>query len=148
MSSVAAAELQLASVVLRCCCNQHSSSCHVSSHSNLARPDFCFYHHLTTPSLPFLLLLPTPGVEHLLRNVKDATISTLASDVSAKLQALKGLKSRLADVQVRTVGGCVFCVLYKWDWVGRQLWMCFHTAMLCESGLGHSVAVYACQALN
>lgn len=39
-------------------------------------------------------------MEHLLRNVKDATISTLASDVSAKLQALKGLKSRLADVQV------------------------------------------------
>eukprot|EP00878_Enallax_costatus_P018223 GHUV01019176.1.p1 GENE.GHUV01019176.1~~GHUV01019176.1.p1 ORF type:complete len:219 (+),score=79.96 GHUV01019176.1:857-1513(+) len=39
------------------------------------------------------------GVEHLLRNVKDATISTLASDVSAKLQALKGLRSRLADVQ-------------------------------------------------
>jgi 26S proteasome regulatory subunit N8 len=39
------------------------------------------------------------GVEHLLRNVKDATISTLASDVSAKLQALKGLKARLADVQ-------------------------------------------------
>jgi hypothetical protein len=41
------------------------------------------------------------GVEHLLRNVKDATISTLASDVSAKLQALKGLKTRLSDVQVR-----------------------------------------------
>ncbi|WIA38270.1 hypothetical protein OEZ86_001610 [Tetradesmus obliquus] len=39
------------------------------------------------------------GVEHLLRNVKDATISTLASDVSAKLQALKGLKGRLGDVQ-------------------------------------------------
>ncbi|KAF8062047.1 RPN8B [Scenedesmus sp. PABB004] len=39
------------------------------------------------------------GVEHLLRNVKDATLSTLASDVSAKLQALKGLRSRLAAVQ-------------------------------------------------
>lgn len=45
------------------------------------------------------LCLPAAGVEHLLRNVKDATISTLASDVSAKLQALKGLKARLADVQ-------------------------------------------------
>jgi hypothetical protein len=51
------------------------------------------------------------GVEHLLRNVKDATISTLASDVSAKLLALKGLRSRLADVQVsqairsRVMGG-------------------------------------------
>jgi 26S proteasome regulatory subunit N8 len=44
-------------------------------------------------------VLSTAGVEHLLRNVKDATISTLASDVSAKLQALKGLKGRLADVQ-------------------------------------------------
>jgi hypothetical protein len=49
---------------------------------------------------PASILVPA-GVEHLLRNVKDATISTLASDVSAKLQALKGLKSRLADVQVR-----------------------------------------------
>lgn len=46
------------------------------------------------------------GVEHLLRNVKDATISTLASDVSAKLQALKGLKTRLSDVQVRTRAVC------------------------------------------
>jgi 26S proteasome regulatory subunit N8 len=41
------------------------------------------------------------GVEHLLRNVKDATISTLASDVAAKLRALKGLRARLADVQAR-----------------------------------------------
>ena len=39
------------------------------------------------------------GVEHLLRNVKDATISTLSTDVSAKLQALKGLKSRLLEIQ-------------------------------------------------
>lgn len=39
------------------------------------------------------------GVEHLLRDVKDATISTLATDVSAKLQALKGLKSRLLEIQ-------------------------------------------------
>lgn len=39
------------------------------------------------------------GVEHLLRDVKDATISTLATDVSAKLQALRGLKSRLQEIQ-------------------------------------------------
>lgn len=39
------------------------------------------------------------GVEHLLRNVKDATISTLATDVSAKLQALQGLGSRLQSIQ-------------------------------------------------
>lgn len=38
-------------------------------------------------------------MEHLLRNVKDATISTLSTDVSAKLQALKGLKSRLLEIQ-------------------------------------------------
>jgi 26S proteasome regulatory subunit N8 len=39
------------------------------------------------------------GVEHLLRDVKDATISTLATDVTAKLQALKGLASRLKQIQ-------------------------------------------------
>ncbi|KAI8466246.1 MAG: 26S proteasome regulatory subunit [Monoraphidium minutum] len=39
------------------------------------------------------------GVEHLLRNVKDATISTLATDVAAKLQALRGLKGKLGEVQ-------------------------------------------------
>lgn len=39
------------------------------------------------------------GVEHLLRNVKDATISNLSTDVTAKLQALKGLKSRLLEIQ-------------------------------------------------
>lgn len=39
------------------------------------------------------------GVEHLLRDVKDATISTLATDVSGKLQALNGLKNRLQEVQ-------------------------------------------------
>ena len=31
--------------------------------------------------------------------MKDATISTLSSDVRAKLQALKGLKSRLLEIQ-------------------------------------------------
>lgn len=39
------------------------------------------------------------GVEHLLRNVKDSTISTLATDVAAKLQALRGLKGKLGEVQ-------------------------------------------------
>mmetsp|Transcript_6469 Transcript_6469/g.11038 ORF Transcript_6469/g.11038 Transcript_6469/m.11038 type:complete len:331 (-) Transcript_6469:468-1460(-) len=39
------------------------------------------------------------GVEHLLRDVRDATISTLATDVSAKLLALKGLASRLQEIQ-------------------------------------------------
>ncbi|KAG1666147.1 hypothetical protein FOA52_011558 [Chlamydomonas sp. UWO 241] len=40
------------------------------------------------------------GVEHLLRDVKDATISTLSSDVSGKLQALNGLRNRLSEIQM------------------------------------------------
>ncbi|KAJ1470908.1 maintenance of mitochondrial structure and function-domain-containing protein, partial [Baffinella frigidus] len=38
------------------------------------------------------------GVEHLLRDIKDATVSTLAERVSAKLASLKGLKARLEDI--------------------------------------------------
>eukprot|EP00270_Netrium_digitus_P021837 TRINITY_DN9588_c0_g1_i1.p1 TRINITY_DN9588_c0_g1~~TRINITY_DN9588_c0_g1_i1.p1 ORF type:complete len:306 (+),score=86.18 TRINITY_DN9588_c0_g1_i1:188-1105(+) len=38
------------------------------------------------------------GVEHLLRDVKDASISTLATEVSAKMVALKGLESRLKQI--------------------------------------------------
>mmetsp|Transcript_20323 Transcript_20323/g.69182 ORF Transcript_20323/g.69182 Transcript_20323/m.69182 type:complete len:328 (+) Transcript_20323:169-1152(+) len=37
------------------------------------------------------------GVEHLLRDVKDATISTLTTRVADKLQALKGLDERLKE---------------------------------------------------
>lgn len=39
------------------------------------------------------------GVEHLLRDVKDATISTLSTDVAAKLQAMRGLISRMLEIQ-------------------------------------------------
>lgn len=39
------------------------------------------------------------GVEHLLRDVKDSTISTLAVEVSAKLGALKSLHSRLQEIR-------------------------------------------------
>ena len=39
------------------------------------------------------------GVEHLLRDVKDSTVSTLSSEVAAKVAALRGLSSRLADVK-------------------------------------------------
>lgn len=39
------------------------------------------------------------GVEHLLRDVKDTTISTLATEVTAKLAALKGLDARLRDIR-------------------------------------------------
>ncbi|KAI8015420.1 hypothetical protein LOK49_LG05G00324 [Camellia lanceoleosa] len=38
------------------------------------------------------------GVEHLLRDVKDTTISTLATEVTGKLAALKGLDARLRDI--------------------------------------------------
>merc|ERR1711988_193935 len=38
------------------------------------------------------------GVEHLLRDVKDMTISTLANQVTQKLGALKGLAARLKEV--------------------------------------------------
>eukprot|EP00294_Goniomonas_avonlea_P016568 CAMPEP_0114554354 /NCGR_PEP_ID=MMETSP0114-20121206/8169_1 /TAXON_ID=31324 /ORGANISM="Goniomonas sp, Strain m" /LENGTH=321 /DNA_ID=CAMNT_0001739403 /DNA_START=20 /DNA_END=985 /DNA_ORIENTATION=- len=39
------------------------------------------------------------GVEHLLRDIKDTTVSTLANQVSAKLASLKGLKTRLEEIQ-------------------------------------------------
>merc|ERR1719263_2158699 len=38
------------------------------------------------------------GVEHLLRDVKDMTISTLANQVTRKLSALRGLASRLYEI--------------------------------------------------
>ena len=38
------------------------------------------------------------GVEHLLRDIKDTTVSTLAERVNAKLASLKGLKARLEDI--------------------------------------------------
>nr|KJB76918.1 hypothetical protein B456_012G112400 [Gossypium raimondii] len=39
------------------------------------------------------------GVEHLLRDVKDTTISTLATEVTGKLTALKGLDARLREIR-------------------------------------------------
>ncbi|CAN0879767.1 26S proteasome non-ATPase regulatory subunit 7 homolog A [Linum grandiflorum] len=39
------------------------------------------------------------GVEHLLRDVKDTTISTLATEVGDKLTALKGLDARLREIR-------------------------------------------------
>ncbi|KAL8552103.1 hypothetical protein ACS0TY_000965 [Phlomoides rotata] len=39
------------------------------------------------------------GVEHLLRDVKDMTISTLATEVTGKLAALKGLDARLKEIR-------------------------------------------------
>ncbi|GAQ81772.1 26S proteasome subunit RPN8 [Klebsormidium nitens] len=39
------------------------------------------------------------GVEHLLRDVKDSTVSTLATEVGSKLSALRSLESRLKEIQ-------------------------------------------------
>lgn len=40
------------------------------------------------------------GVEHLLRDVKDTTISTLANKLAQKLGSLNGLAARLAEIDV------------------------------------------------
>jgi len=39
------------------------------------------------------------GVEHLLRDIKDTSVSTLAQQVTNRLNAMKGLHSRLGDMQ-------------------------------------------------
>ncbi|KIY46943.1 Mov34-domain-containing protein [Fistulina hepatica ATCC 64428] len=39
------------------------------------------------------------GVEHLLRDLKDSTTTTLATRVSEQLSSLQGLRSRLSDIQ-------------------------------------------------
>merc|ERR1711988_1626963 len=39
------------------------------------------------------------GVEHLLRDIKDTSVSTLAQQVSTRLNAMKGMHSRLGDMQ-------------------------------------------------
>lgn len=39
------------------------------------------------------------GVEHLLRNVKDASISTLTTEINGKIQGIQGLDSRLKDIK-------------------------------------------------
>lgn len=40
-----------------------------------------------------------PGVEHLLRDVKDSSVGSLAGEVSRMTIGLRGLKARLAEVQ-------------------------------------------------
>lgn len=39
------------------------------------------------------------GVEHLLRDIKDSTTTTLSTRVSEQLASLRGLQSRLTDIQ-------------------------------------------------
>ena len=43
--------------------------------------------------------LTDAGVEHLLRDVKDSTVSDLSSEVSHMASGLRALKSRLSEVQ-------------------------------------------------
>lgn len=38
-------------------------------------------------------------MEHLLRDVKDSTVSTLATEVAHMVTGLKGLKTRLLDIE-------------------------------------------------
>ena len=39
------------------------------------------------------------GVEHLLRDIKDSTTTTLATRVAEQLSSLRGLQSRVSDIQ-------------------------------------------------
>eukprot|EP00958_Prasinococcus_capsulatus_P016601 scaffold1839_cov382-Prasinococcus_capsulatus_cf.AAC.15 len=39
------------------------------------------------------------GIEHMLRDVRDSTVSTLAVEVDGKVMALKGLQSRLQEIK-------------------------------------------------
>ena len=39
------------------------------------------------------------GVEHLLRDIKDSTTTTLATRVTEQLSSLRGLQSRLSEIQ-------------------------------------------------
>ena len=39
------------------------------------------------------------GVEHLLRDVKDSTVGTLAAGVASKVQSVRGLKQRLGHIE-------------------------------------------------
>ncbi|KAL3838395.1 hypothetical protein ACJIZ3_022986 [Penstemon smallii] len=55
------------------------------------------FSHTICLLLPLILLIT--GVEHLLRDVKDTTISTLATEVTGKLAALKGLDARLKEIR-------------------------------------------------
>ena len=43
--------------------------------------------------------LHAAGVEHLLRDVKDASVSTLAAEVGTLAAGLRGLKTRLLQIQ-------------------------------------------------
>lgn len=72
-----------------------------------------FNNNAQTKSLPVFVNLPTEvgateaeeiGVEHLLRDVKDATVSSLSSQVEEMVTGLKGLRIRLLEVQEYLAG--------------------------------------------
>jgi hypothetical protein len=46
------------------------------------------------------------GVEHLLRDVKDTTVSSLAQNITAKLHSLTGLHERLLEMQTYLENVC------------------------------------------
>ncbi|KAG8651443.1 hypothetical protein MANES_07G126400v8 [Manihot esculenta] len=54
---------------------------------------------LGIPTKTYCAVEEERGVEHLLRDVKDASISTLATEVSGKLTVLKGLDARLREIR-------------------------------------------------
>jgi len=54
--------------------------------------------HTSSSSPP--IVQPQVGVEHLLRDINDPSVSHLGADLRAKLDGLRGLAARLADVSV------------------------------------------------
>lgn len=92
-------------------------------------------------------------MEHLLRDIKDTTVSTLAERVTEKLNSLRGLRNRLEEIHVyresirlaQAFGISRFCVL----WVlkkrlqemlsevqmlcGWEIWSFFVCACVCAS---------------
>jgi 26S proteasome regulatory subunit N8 len=58
------------------------------------------------PSMVGALEAEEIGVEHLLRDVKDTTISSLAHNITAKLHSLSGLHQRLLEMQTYLENVC------------------------------------------
>ena len=80
----------------------------VSLHHHLISGSFSDGHQDGTETRKTFLHVPSTieaeeaeeiGVEHLLRDIKDSTTTTLATRVSEQLASLRGLQSRLSDVQ-------------------------------------------------
>ena len=52
------------------------------------------------------------GVEHILRDIKDSTTTTLATRVAEQLSSLRGLQSRVSDIQKYLVEVAARTILY------------------------------------